>query len=215
MEFKDASRIEGVGQDMIVEVAPVVSCPRPADGNIATNAEENDGVYRPSRHLERIRDSFERQGKDSEAFVRSHVRRLEASRRAGHVERIDADHWKIPYDIVERGQGYDLSSGRLWAQNTDAVRAFCRELGVGVSETARFDEFCRYAERRSDEGRGPRADGRKSFAAGGSHRAVRPLRRQQFATLTWRVFRRCAVALISPRLKIGLGPVRPEHAGCR
>jgi hypothetical protein len=52
----------GVGQDMIVEVAPVVSCPRPADGNIAANAEENDGVYRPSRHLERIRDSFERQG---------------------------------------------------------------------------------------------------------------------------------------------------------
>jgi hypothetical protein len=62
---------------MIVEVAPVVSCPRPADGNIAASAEENDGVYRPSRHLERIRDSFARQ-KDSEAFVRSHVRRLEA-----------------------------------------------------------------------------------------------------------------------------------------
>ena len=62
MEFKDASQIEGVGQDMIVEVAPVVSCPRPADGNIAASAEENDGVYRPSRHLERIRDSFERQG---------------------------------------------------------------------------------------------------------------------------------------------------------
>jgi Protein of unknown function (DUF3363) len=131
--FKDASRIEGVGQDMIVEVAPVVSCPRPADGNIATNAEENDGVYRPSRHLERIRDSFERQGKDSEAFVRSHVRRLEAPRRAGHVERIDADHWKIPYDIVERGHGYDLSSGRLWAQNTDAVRVFCRELAASGS----------------------------------------------------------------------------------
>jgi hypothetical protein len=96
MEFKDASRDRaGVGQDMIVEVAPVVSCPRPADGNIAASAEENDGVYRPSRHLERIRDSFERQ-EDSEAFVRSHVRRLEALRRAGHVERIDADHWKIP-----------------------------------------------------------------------------------------------------------------------
>jgi hypothetical protein len=111
----------GVGQGMIVEVAPVVSYPRPADGNIAANAEENDGVYRPSRHLERIRDSFERQGKDSEAFVRSHVRRLEALRRAGHVERIDADHWKIPYDIVERGQGHDLSSGWRWAQNEVAA----------------------------------------------------------------------------------------------
>jgi type IV secretory pathway VirD2 relaxase len=111
IEFKDPSRIEEVGRDMIVEAAPVVSGPRPADRNIATNAAEDDGVYRPSRHLERIRDSFERQGKDPEAFIRSHVRRLEALRRAGHVERIDADHWKVPNDIVERGQAYDLSRG--------------------------------------------------------------------------------------------------------
>src|SRR5262249_884940 len=46
-----------------------------------------------------------------EAFVRSHVRRLEALRRAGHVERIDDGHWRIPKDIVERGQTYDLNQG--------------------------------------------------------------------------------------------------------
>ena len=111
MEFKDSSRIEEVGRDMIVEAAPVVSRPRPADRNIAGNIEDNKGIYRPSRHLERIRDSFERQGKDAEAFVRSHVRRLEALRRAGLVERIDADNWKVPKDIVARGQAYDLSQG--------------------------------------------------------------------------------------------------------
>jgi len=32
-------------------------------------------------------------------------------RGAGHVERIDADHWKVPKEIVERGQAYDLSQG--------------------------------------------------------------------------------------------------------
>ena len=111
IEFKDPSRIEGVERDMIVEAAPVVSGPRPADHNIAANAADSDGIYRPSRHLERIHDNFERQGKDPEAFIRSHVRRLEALRRAGHVERIDADHWKVPKDIVERGQVYDLSQG--------------------------------------------------------------------------------------------------------
>jgi len=111
IEFKDASRIEEVGRDMIVEAAPVVSGPRPADRNIASNIEERNDIYRPSRHLERIHDSFERQGKDPEAFVRSHVRRLEALRRAGLVERIDADHWKVPKDIVARGQAYDLSQG--------------------------------------------------------------------------------------------------------
>jgi hypothetical protein len=111
MEFKDPTRIKEVGTEMIVEAAPVVSGPRPADRNIASNIEERNDIYRPSRHLERIRDSFERQSKDPEAFVRSHVRRLEALRRAGLVERIDADHWKVPKDIVERGQAYDLSQG--------------------------------------------------------------------------------------------------------
>jgi type IV secretory pathway VirD2 relaxase len=111
MEFKDASRIEEVGRDLIIEAAPIVSGPRPADRNIANNAGEDNGIYRPSRHLERVRDSFERQGKDPEALVRSHVRRLEALRRAGLVERIDADNWKVPNDIVVRGQAYDLSEG--------------------------------------------------------------------------------------------------------
>jgi hypothetical protein len=61
--------------------------------------------------VELIRDHFERQGKDPEAFVRFHVRRLEALRRAGHVERIDAEHWRIPEDLVERGMAYDLDRG--------------------------------------------------------------------------------------------------------
>jgi type IV secretory pathway VirD2 relaxase len=111
IEFKDPNRIAEVGRDMIVEAAPVVSGPRPADRNIAVNAADGDGIYRPSRHLARIHDNFERQGKDPEAYVRSHVRRLEALRRVGHVERIDADSWKVPKDIVERGQAYDLSQG--------------------------------------------------------------------------------------------------------
>ena len=111
MEFKDPARIKEVGRNMIVETVSVVSGPRPADRNIAANAEEDNGIYRPNRHLERVRDSFERQGKDPEAFVRSHIRRREALRRAGHVERIDADNWKVPKDIVERGQAYDLSRG--------------------------------------------------------------------------------------------------------
>ncbi|WP_246659884.1 DUF3363 domain-containing protein [Methylosinus sporium] len=110
MEFADPTRIEGVGQGMIVEAAPAVSGPRPADRNISI-VTEGGGVYRPSAHLERIRESFERQGKDPDAFVRFHVRRLEALRRAGDVERVDADHWRVPTDIVERGRAYDLAQG--------------------------------------------------------------------------------------------------------
>jgi hypothetical protein len=120
----------------------------------------------------------------SEAFVRSHVRRLEALRRADHVERIDAEHWKIP-DMVEREQGYDLSSGRLWAQNTGAVRAFCRELAASGSVkllgSTNFADMMSGGQMR-DAVLEPVA--LKSLAAGASHPAVRPLRRQQFATLS-------------------------------
>jgi hypothetical protein len=66
------------------------------------------GIYRPSAHLEAVtRAGLERIGGDPEAHVRSHVRRLEALRRAGHVERIEADGWKIPADITERGVTYE------------------------------------------------------------------------------------------------------------
>ena len=44
MELKDPARIEEVGRDMIIEAAPTVSGPRPADRNIAANAAEDDGV---------------------------------------------------------------------------------------------------------------------------------------------------------------------------
>jgi len=69
------------------------------------------GIYRPSAHLERARQRIERIGGDPESFVRSHVRRLEALRRAGHVERFDADTWRIPADMTERGMRHDLSQG--------------------------------------------------------------------------------------------------------
>jgi type IV secretory pathway VirD2 relaxase len=111
MEFADPRRIEDVRRGMIVDVARVVAEPRPADRNIAVVADGDGGVYRPSRHLEEVRARLEATGRDPEAFVRAHVRRLEALRRAGHVERLDADTWRVPADIGARGIRYDLSQG--------------------------------------------------------------------------------------------------------
>ena len=107
----DAARAEEVGRGMIVAAGSAPPGPRAADRNILDIAGEG-GVYRPSEHLERARAAIERMGGDPEAFVRSHVRRLEALRRAGHVERIDADHWRVPADLPERGQAYDLARDR-------------------------------------------------------------------------------------------------------
>src|SRR5262249_1723716 len=100
------ARAEEVGRGMIAAVGSGPAGPRAADRNIMDVA-DREGVYRPSAHLKRARASISRIGGDPEAFVRSHVRRLEAVRRVGQTERIDADHWRVPTDLVERGEAYD------------------------------------------------------------------------------------------------------------
>jgi hypothetical protein len=107
----DAARADDVGRGMIVVAGSAPPGPRAADRNILDIAGQG-GVYRPSEHLERARTAIDRIGGDPEAFVRSHVRRLEALRRAGHAERIDADHWRVPTDLPARGQAYDLARDR-------------------------------------------------------------------------------------------------------
>jgi type IV secretory pathway VirD2 relaxase len=107
----DAARAEDVGRGMIVVAGSAPPRPRAGDRNILDIAGQG-GVYRPSQHLERARAAIDRIGGDPLAFVRSHVRRLEALRRAGHAERIDADHWRVPTDLPERGQAYDLARDR-------------------------------------------------------------------------------------------------------
>jgi type IV secretory pathway VirD2 relaxase len=109
VETADVSRLDEVRRGHIVSLdpAPTKAEPRAADRNIRDMAATHGGVYRPSEHLEAARPGIERFKGDPDAFIRSHVRRLEALRRAGHVERIDADHRKIPADIAGRGMAYD------------------------------------------------------------------------------------------------------------
>jgi type IV secretory pathway VirD2 relaxase len=85
---------------------------RPADHNIAEVA-RGTGVYRPSEHRAFAEDSNVRAaGGDYDAYVNAHVRRLEALRRAGIVERIDADRWLIPEDFEARAAAYEAARGR-------------------------------------------------------------------------------------------------------
>jgi Protein of unknown function (DUF3363) len=93
----------------IVEVGPAPS-QRPADRNIATIARRMGGEYRPSQHRALIEDgSLRAPGNDADTFVGAHVRRLEALRRAGIVERAGADSWLIPEDFEARAAAYDAA----------------------------------------------------------------------------------------------------------
>lgn len=113
----DPARAEDIQRGMIVAAGSGQAGPRASDRNILAIAGK-EGIYRPARHLEQAVGTVERLGGDPAAYVRSHVRRLEALRRAGHVERIDADQWRVPADLSERGQAYDLARDRMMGRIT-------------------------------------------------------------------------------------------------
>lgn len=77
---------------------------RAADKNIAALA--SDGLYRADHHLA-IEQGRAKAGRDPQEVVAAHVRRLEALRRAGIVERVADGLWKVPDDLAERGRQYD------------------------------------------------------------------------------------------------------------
>ena len=96
----------------IVEIGRAPAAPRPADRNIAELA-KGTGEYRPSRHRTVAAAGGVRvPGGDYDAYVESHVRRLEALLRAGIVERVDADRWLIPDGFEARANAYDSGQGR-------------------------------------------------------------------------------------------------------
>jgi hypothetical protein len=78
---------------------------RPADQNIAKLAD--NGVYRTAKHLQ-VAYSRPIPGRSPPAVVEAHERRLEALRRAGIVERIEAGVWRVPADLAQRGLDYDV-----------------------------------------------------------------------------------------------------------
>lgn len=85
---------------------------RPADRTIASLAE--DGVYRPSDHRQRLMSGEMRlpPGADADDLVHTHVRRLEALRRGGVVERWSNDAWSIPKDFSARAEAFEQAQGR-------------------------------------------------------------------------------------------------------
>jgi type IV secretory pathway VirD2 relaxase len=109
--FGDAAATDETKIGAIVEVSRTPSqCP--ADRNIAIVA-TGIGVYRPSDHRKMLEAASARvRGGDHDAFVDTHVRRLEALRRAGIVERASANCWLIPENFEVRARAHDAGRGR-------------------------------------------------------------------------------------------------------
>lgn len=77
---------------------------RAADRNIAALA--TDSLYRTDHHLI-VAKAQSAPGRNPGDVVAAHVRRLEALRRAGIVERLGEGIWQVPADLPEQGRQYD------------------------------------------------------------------------------------------------------------
>jgi hypothetical protein len=138
----DAARVADARIGSVVEIGPADTASRPSDRTIATVAE--GGVYRPSRHLEQAKFEGRVPGGDYDGYVDAHVRRLEALRRAGIVERIDADQWRIPDDFESRAAAYD--AGRNKHANIRILSAAQLEQQIGADGATWLDRRLMTAE---------------------------------------------------------------------
>ena len=84
----------------IVGVEGKAAEPRRADRTIADIAERNGGLY--SEALHRAADP-----RASGEYVRAHIRRLEAMRRTGLVERMSDGSWTIPEDFLDKARAFE------------------------------------------------------------------------------------------------------------
>ncbi|MFA6232273.1 MAG: relaxase/mobilization nuclease and DUF3363 domain-containing protein [Rhodanobacter sp.] len=89
--------------DGVVE-ARASAGPRAMDRNIVALAA--DGIYRTDHSLA-IAGAQAKPGHEPDEVVQAHVRRLEALRRAGLVERKAEGVWQVPADLSEQGRKYD------------------------------------------------------------------------------------------------------------
>jgi type IV secretory pathway VirD2 relaxase len=101
---------------------------RSVDETIAAYAARNEGFYEPRGHLAIAQATGGIPGGDVEGHIEAHVRRLEALRRAGIAQRLDADHWVIPPDFLERAAAYDARAGRSIVVEVSSVLPLERQV---------------------------------------------------------------------------------------
>lgn len=125
----------------LVEVRGAAREPRPADRTIAAHVGTDD-IYRVDRHLADARRDA-RPGDDPDGYVAAHVRRLEAMRRAGVVERVENGVWRVPPDYLDRAAAHE--AGRTSGAGVELrshldIRAQTRAIGATWLDRALIED---------------------------------------------------------------------------
>jgi type IV secretory pathway VirD2 relaxase len=117
----------------ILRVSDVSTEPRRVDRNVAEIAAANDGRYSIDIHLRHDRTA-------TDTFAETHVRRLEAIRRAtGGVERIPDSTWTIAPDHLDRVRAYELQLARARPAVIEMLSAVPIERQVGADGATWLD----------------------------------------------------------------------------
>jgi type IV secretory pathway VirD2 relaxase len=140
--------IEGIVPGMIVKAGPQSYQPKQSDYTIAQVASKRGGVYSPSAH--ELSDPSA-----SEEYIQAHVRRLEAMRRAGHVERNSDGSWRIPKNYLKHAVTYEQKRGFNNPAKLDVVsKAPLRDLTDVIGRTWLDEQLCSGADEKHHSGFG-------------------------------------------------------------
>lgn len=101
LELPSSANLAALPVGGIVEAKPPAQ-ERAVDRNIATVA--RDGIYRSAEHLGQLKQADDR---DPQFALEVHVRRLEALRRAGIVDRVADGVWQVPPDLMTKARQHD------------------------------------------------------------------------------------------------------------
>jgi hypothetical protein len=105
-ELGGAEQLEGIRRGAIVTLSPPDLDPKPSDITIDRIARKHGGIYSAGLH----------QAEDPRAsvdFITAHVRRLEALRRQGHVERSADANWRIPDTYIAKVRLHERAQARF------------------------------------------------------------------------------------------------------
>lgn len=101
-----SDRLVEFEKGMIVSAHPASHNPRPSDFTINDIADKNGGIYSAAKNLAQAPNT-------NEEFIKAHVRRLEAMRKAGvSVARQSDGTWRIPPDFLDKAAAYEFETTR-------------------------------------------------------------------------------------------------------
>lgn len=115
----------------IIEVRPASQGLKPSDRLIGEIASRNEGMYSPELHHAHDPNA-------SSAYVKAHVRRLEALRRDNVVRRFEDGSWEIPKDFEDKVKRQALSQAQYPGQVV-LLSAFSLKQQVGAEGATWLD----------------------------------------------------------------------------